>query len=155
MKAYNEHAFARMDTTSALLASLPQTFTAKEFNAIREKQARKSSGMVRLPVRYIPHVHMSYSLNGLREIGAIVVAFTEPVKIKVSTPIYEVIVRSTGESLLTGTKEKCQEFLGQSWRHMGMRFKDYEDCEITVQRYYYSVNYEAYRAYIHKTFGAI
>jgi hypothetical protein len=155
MKTYNEHAIARMDSTSALLASLPQTFTAKEFNAIREKKAREDSGMPRSSFRYLPRVHVPYCLSGLREIGAIVVAYTEPIKIKVSTPIYEVIVRSTGESLLTGTREKCEEFLGQNWRHLGMRFKDYEDCEITVQRYYYSVNHEAYRAYIRETFGAI
>lgn len=155
MKIYNELAVARMDSTSALLASLPQTFTSKEFNAIREKKAREDSRMPRTSFRYLPRAHMPYSLNGLREIGAIVIAFTEPVQIEVETPIYEVIVRSTGESLFTGTHEECEEFRGQDWQYLGMRFKDNEDREITIQRYHYSVNHEAYRAYIRETFGAI
>lgn len=155
MKIYNELAVARMDSTSALLASLPQTFTSKEFNAIREKKAREDSRMPRTSFRYLPRAHVPYSLDGLREIGAIVIAFTEPIQIKVETPIYDVVVRSTGESLLTGTKEECKEFLGEDWCHLGMRFKDYEDRETTIQRHHYSVNHEAYRAYIRKTFGTI
>lgn len=155
MKIYNELAVARMDSTSALLASLPQTFTSKEFNAIREKKAREDSRMPRTSFRYLPRAHMPYSLNGLREIGAIVIAFTEPVQIEVETPIYEVIVRSTGESLFTGTHEECEEFRGQDWQYLGMRFKDNEDREITAQRHHYSVNHEAYRAYIRETFGTI
>lgn len=155
MKTYNELAVARMDSTSALLASLPQTFTSKEFNAIREKKAREDSGMPRSSFRFLPRAHMPYSLDGLREIGAIVIAFTEPVQIEVSVPIYEVVVRSTGESLFTGTDKECDEFRGDDWRHLGTRFKGNEDREITVQRHHYSVNYEAYRTYIRETFGTI
>lgn len=155
MKIYNELAVARMDSTSALLASLPQTFTSKEFNAIRGKKAREDSRMPRTSFRYLPRAHMPYSLNGLREIGAIVIAFTEPVQIEVSMPIYEVVVRSTGESLFVGTDEECGKFIGQDWRHLGLRFKDYEDREITTQRHHYSVNHDAYRAYIRETFGTI
>ena len=155
MKIYNEFAVARMDSTSALLASLPQTFTAKEFDALREKKAREDSGMTRTSFRYLPRAHMPYSLDGLREIGAIMIAFTEPVQIGVSTPIYEVFIRSTGESLFTGTNEECENFIGEDWRNLGMRFKCREDREITVQRHYYSVNHEAYRTYIRETFGKI
>ena len=155
MKIYNELAVARMDSTSALLASLPQTFTSKEFNAIREKKAREDSRMPQSSFRYIPRARVPYSLNGLREIGAIVVAFTEPVQIEVDTPIHEVFVRSTGESLFIGTDEECGKFIGQHWRHLGMRFKDYEEREITTQRHHYSVDHEAYRAYIRETFGTI
>ena len=155
MKIYNELAVARMDSTSALLASLPQTFTSKEFNAIREKKAREDSGMLRSSFRYLPRAHMPYSLNGLREIGAIVIAFTDPIQIEVELPIHEVFVRSTGESLFTGTDEECEKFIGQDWRHLGMRFKDYEEREITTHRHHYSVDLEAYRAYIRETFGTI
>lgn len=155
MKIYNELAVARMNSTSALLASLPQTFTSKEFDAMREKNARKDSGMARASFRYIPRAHMPYSLKGLREIGAIVIAFTEPVQIEVETPIYEVFVRSTGESLFAGTREECEEFRGDEWRSLGMCFKTCEDREITAQRHHYSVNHEAYRAYIRETFGTI
>lgn len=155
MKIYNEFAVARMDSTSALLASLPQTFTSKEFNAIRKNKAREDSGLTRAPIRWIPHAHMPYSLDGLREIGAIVIAFTEPVQIEVETRIREVFVRCTGEILFTGTEKECEEFIGQDWHRLGTRFKDYEEREITVQRHHYSVDHEAYRAYIRETFGAI
>lgn len=155
MKTYNELAVARMDSTSALLASLPQTFTSKEFNAIREKKAREDSGMPRSSFRFLPRAHMPYSLDGLREVGAIVVVFTEPVQIEVETPIYEVVVRATGESLFIGTDAECEDFRGHDWKHLGMLFKGNEKREITVQRHHYSVNYEAYRAYIRETFGTI
>ena len=155
MKIYNELAVARMDSTSALLASLPQTFTSKEFNAIREQMARKNSGMTRTSFRYLPRAHMPYSLNGLREIGAIMIAFTEPIQIEVETPTYEVVVRTTGESLFIGTREECEDFRGQDWKDLGMRFNGYEDREITTQRHHYSVNHEAYRTYIRETFGTI
>ena len=155
MKIYNELAVARMNSTSALLASLPQTFTSKEFDAMREKNARKDSGMARASFRYIPRAHMPYSLKGLREIGAIVIAFTDPIQITVDMPIHEVFVRSTGESLFTGTREECEEFRGDEWRSLGMCFKTCEDREITVQRHHYSVDLEAYRAYVRETFGTI
>ena len=155
MKIYNELAAARMNSTSALLASLPQTFTSKEFNAIREKKAREDSGMPRTSFRYIPRARLPYSLDGLREIGAIVIAFIEPIQVEVETRILEVVVRSTGDSLFSGTYEECETFIGQDWRNLGMRFKGYEDREITIQRHHYSVNHEAYRAYVRETFGTI
>lgn len=155
MKTYNELAAARMDSTSALLAALPQTFTAKEFNAIREKKAREDSGFARLALRYIPRNQLSYSLDGLREIGAIVIAFTEPVQIEVSTPTFEVVVRTTGESLFVGTREECEDFRGQDWNDLGMRFNGYEDRKIMAQRHHYSVSHEAYRNYIRETFGTL
>lgn len=155
MKYFNGLAAARMDSTSALLASLPETFTSKEFNAIREKKAREDSGMSRSSFRYLPRTHVPYSLNGLREIGAIVIAFSEPVQIEVEMLIYEVVVRSTGEPLFVGTDEECREFIGQNWRHLGTQFKGFENREITVQRHHYSVDHEAYRAYIQETFGAL
>ena len=137
MKVYNQLAVARMDSTSALLASLPQTFTSKEFNAIREKKAREDSGMIRSSIQFIPRARLPYSLDGLREIGAIVIAFSEPVQIEVLTPIYEVFVRSTGESLFTGTNEECENFIGEDWRRLGMSIKCRENREITVQRHHY------------------
>ena len=155
MKIYNELAVARMNSTSALLASLPQTFTSKEFNAIREKKAREDSGMPNTSFRYMPRARLPYSLDGLREIGAIVIAFIEPIQIEVETRILEVVVRSTGDSLFSGTYEECKTFIGQDWRHLGMLFKGYEDRGITVQRHHFSVNHEAYRAYIRETFGTI
>lgn len=155
MKYFNGLAVARMDSTSALLASLPETFTSKEFNAIREKKAREDSGMSRSSFLYLPRTHMPYSLSGLREIGAIVIVFSEPVQIEVEVPIREVVVRSTGESLFVGTEEECKNFIGSDWHHLGTRFKDYENREITVQRHHYSVDHEAYRAYIQETFGAL
>jgi hypothetical protein len=155
MKTYNEFAVARMDSTSALLASLPQTFTAKEFNAIREKKAREDSGITRLSIRYIPRNNLSYSLDGLREIGAIVIAFSEPVQIEVETPIYEVVVRATGESLFIGTEAECDEFRGDDWKRLGRLYKGTEKREITAQRHHYSVNHEAYWNYIRETFGML
>ena len=155
MKFFNEVAVARMDSTSALLASLPETFTSKEFNAIREKKAREDSGMPHSSFRYLPRTRVPYSLSGLREIGAIVIVFSEPVQIEMEMPIHEVFVRSTGESLFVGTDEECGKFIGGDWRHLGMRFKGFENREITVQRHHYSVDYEAYRAYIRETFGTI
>lgn len=155
MKYYNALATARMDSTSALLASLPQTFTAKEFNAIREKKTREDSGMTRTSFRYLPRVHMPYSLDGLREIGAIVVAFSEPIQIGVVIPIYKVFARSTGEILFSGTCEECENFIGDDWRNLGMGIKCHEDREITVKRNHYSVDYEAYRTYIRETFGEL
>lgn len=155
MKTYNELAAARMDSTSALLAALPQTFTAKEFNAIREKKAREDSGFARLALRYIPRNQLSYSLDGLREIGAIVVVFSEPIQIEVEKSIYEVVVRATGESLFIGTDEECDEFRGDDWKRLGSLYKGKEKREITVQRHHYSVNHEAYRNYIRETFGTL
>lgn len=155
MKKYNELTAARMNTTSALLASLPQIFTAKEYNAMREEKARENSGMHRSSFRYIPREHLPYTLDGLREVGVVVIAFTDPLQIEVDMPIHEVFVRSTGESLFIGTDEECEKYIGQDWRHLGMRFKDYEEREITIQRHHYSVNPEAYRAYIRETFGTI
>ena len=155
MKKYNELTAARMNSTSALLAALPQIFTAKEYNAMREEKARENSGMHRLSFRYSPREHLPYALDGLREVGAIVIAFTEPVQIEVRQEIYEVFVRTTGESLFTGTREECEDFRGQDWQALGMRYKTQEDREITVQRHHYSVSYEAYRNYIRDTFGTI
>lgn len=155
MKYFNGLAVARMDSTSALLASLPETFTSKEFNAIREKKAREDSGMSRSSFRYLPRTHMPYSLSGLREIGAIVIAFSEPVQIEVETRIREVVVRSTGESLFVGTEGECENFIGGDWHRLGTRFKGYESREITVQRHHFSVDHEAYRAYIQETFGEL
>lgn len=155
MKIYNQLAVARMDSTSALLASLPQTFTSKEFNAIREKKAREDSGMTRSRIQFIPRARLPYSLDGLREIGAIVIAFSEPVQIVVSIPIYKVFSRSTGEILFSGTYEECENFIGEDLRRLGMGIKCHEDREITVKRNHYSVDYEAYRTYIRETFGEL
>lgn len=155
MKIYNEFVVARMNSTSALLASLPKTFTSKEFNAIREQKACENSGVTCASFVSVSRAHIPYSLGGLREIGAIVIAFTEPIQIEKLTPIYEVFVRSTGESLFTGTNEECENFIGEDWRRLGMSIKCRENREITVQRHHYSVDYEAYRTYIRETFGTI
>lgn len=155
MKTYNELTVARMNTTSALLAALPQIFTAKEYNAMREEKARENSGMRRLSFRYIPREHLPYTLDGLREVGAIVIAFTEPVQIEVETPIYEVVVRATGESLFIGTDEECDKFRGDDWKRLGTVYKGKEKREITAQRHHYSVSHEAYRNYIRETFGTL
>lgn len=156
MKFFNALAVARMDSTSALLASLPETFTSKEFNAIREKKAREDSGMYRSSLLDLPRTRVPYSLNGLREIGVIVIAFSEPIQMEVKgIRLYEVFARSTGESLLVSTAEECEKFVNGDWRNLGTRFKGYESREITVQRHHYSVDYEAYRTYIQETFGAL
>ena len=155
MKIYNEFAVARMDSTSTLLASLPQTFTSKEFNALREQMARNDSGMTRTSFRYLPRAHMPYSLDGLREIGAIVIAFSEPIEIGVLIPIYKVFARSTGEVLFSGTYEECENFIGEDWRNLGMGVKCREERKIMAKRNHYSVDYEAYRTYIRETFGTL
>lgn len=155
MKIYNKLAADRMDSTSALLASLPQTFTSKEFNSLREKMTREKSKMTNSSLRFIPRAYMPYSMEGLREIGAIVIAFSEPVQIGVSIPIYKVFSRSTGEILFSGTNEECENFIGEDWRRLGMGIKCHEDREITVKRNHYSVDYEAYRTYIRETFGTL
>lgn len=155
MKTYNRLAVARMDSTSALLASLPQTFTSKEFNSLREKMTREKSKMTNSSLRFIPRAYMPYSMEGLREIGAIVIAFSEPIEIGVLIPIYEVFARSTGEILFSGTCEECENFIGEDWRNLGMSIERREEREITVKRNHYSVDYEAYRTYIRETFETL
>lgn len=155
MKIYNKLAADRMDSTSALLASLPQTFTSKEFNTFREQMARENSKMTHSSIHLIPRSYMPYSMEGLREIGAIVIAFSEPIQIGVLIPIYKVFARSTGEVLFSGTYEECENFIGEDWRRLGMSLKCREEREITVKRNHYSVDYEAYRTYIQETFGAL
>ena len=155
MKIYNKLAADRMDSTSALLASLPQTFTLKEFNSLREQMTRENSKMANSSLRFIPRAYMPYSMEGLREIGAIVIAFSEPIEIGVLIPIYKVFARSTGEVLFSGTYEECENFIGEDWRNLGMGLKCREERKIMVKRNHYSVDYEAYRTYIRETFGAL
>ena len=155
MKTYNQLAVARMDSTSALLASLPQTFTSKEFNSLREQMTRENSKMTNSSLRFIPRGYMPYSMDGLREIGAIVIAFSEPIQIGVMIPIYNVFARSTGDILFSGTCEECENFIGEDWRNLGMGVKCREERKIMVKRNHYSVDYEAYRTYIRETFGAL
>ena len=152
MKRYNEVAAARMNSTSALFAALPEIFTAKEYSAKRSELAKQNSGMRNPNFRYIPRDKVAYTLNGLREIGVLVIARTEPVNVEVEVAIRNVYDRKTGEVVFTGTDAECDDFVGENWRHLNTRFHDWETREITVQRHYYSVDFDAYRRYIRETF---
>ena len=152
MKRYNEVAVRRVEATIALLSTLPEVFTAKEFNEIREKVARKNSGERRMSFRYIPRDYVGYTLKPLRDVGAIIIDHIEQFPTMQEVMMYEVDLRGSGEILFKGSGEDCEAFIKDDWKHLGMCPKDWEECEVMVNRHHYKVDMEAFRQYLHSTF---
>lgn len=153
MKRYNEVAVRRIEATIALLNTLPEVFTAKEFNEIREKHAYKTSGVRKhLSFRYIPRDYVGYALKPLRDVGAIVIDHIEQFPTMQEVMVYDVYQRSSGEIILTAPSAECEAFIEDNWKHLGMRPKDWEEREVMANRHHYKVDMEAFRQYLHSTF---
>lgn len=148
MKAYNDSLIiTKLNTTIDLFSRLPEIFTAKDFKSEREK---------------VNFCSRPYTLDTLQKAGVVIVVSYSTIHSVKTVPIYEVQDAYTKEVLFEGTKKACNKFLYIRMKYIKTGWVDYITChkynkeEPSIERrnIRYSVDYEAFNAYLKVNFGS-
>lgn len=147
MKAYNDSLIiTKLNATIDLFSRLPEIFTAKDFKSEREKANFCSR---------------PYTLDTLQKAGVVTIVSYSTIHSVKTVPIYEVRNTYTEEILFEGTEKACNKFLHIKMKYTKTGWVDYTKCykydkeEPSTERrnIRYSVDYEAFNAYLKANFG--
>lgn len=148
MKVYNDSlVITKLNATIDLFSCLPEIFTAKDFKSEREK---------------VNFCSRPYTLNTLKKAGVVTIVSYSTIHSVKTVPIYEVRDTYTKEILFEGTKKACDKFLYIRMKYTRTGWVDYITChkydkeEPSIERcnIRYSIDYEAFNAYLKANFGS-
>lgn len=148
MKAYNDSLIiTKLNATIDLFSCLPKIFTAKDFQSEREK---------------VNFCSRPYTLDTLKKAGVVTIVSYSTIHSVKTVPIYEVRDSYTDEILFEGTGKACDKFLHIRMKYTKTGWVDYTKChkydkeEPSIERrnIRYSVDYEAFNAYLKANFGS-
>ena len=148
MKAYNDSLIIKkLNATIDLFSCLPKIFTAKDFKSEREK---------------VNFCSRPYTLDTLKKAGVVIIVSYSTIHSVKTIPIYEIRDTYTEEILFEGTKKACDKFLHIRMKYTRTGWVDYityhkydkEEPSIERRNIQYSVDYEAFNAYLKANFGS-
>lgn len=147
---------ARLAATKSLFAVLGlNEFTGKQYDEMRTVQTREQAKGTcwagNSSMRWVPIEYKPYSLKDMRKDGFIKIARQEPVEIMVDVQIHSVIDHNR-EEVFRGTWDECREWVNYR-KDFIYRWVETEQRPVPAVRNYYSIDRDAFTAFLADKFG--